>query len=282
MTTYTPEAQFAMPDYGSGGQGTSTNWGAVVNGILEALDAGAELTFVFGETVTAGEVVALKAVDGFVYKAASNDSTLTPAIGFAPNAVTSGQQGKVRWFGWIDVDTSFSYTASVSWSPGECVYTGSVPGRLAKNRYSWASPVGWAKTFTESTSFISRVAIQPRHRCSEIVTDLTSQKKIVFVSEVDNGNSGASKTIDWAEGNKQALILTDDAELAFQHPFGVCTVTLRLIQDGTGTRLVTWPPNVKWPAGTAPTLTTTAWGEDVVCFYFNGIDYYGASSLDYQ
>src|SRR4029077_12752068 len=36
-----------------------------------------------------------------------------------------------------------------------------------------------------------------------------------------------------------------------------CGLTLYLVQDSTGSRLVTWPSSVKWPRATAPTLTTT-------------------------
>lgn len=39
---------------------------------------------------------------------------------------------------------------------------------------------------------------------------------------------------------------------------------IRVIQDGTGSRTVTWPGNFVWPAATAPTLTTTASRMDIV------------------
>lgn len=39
---------------------------------------------------------------------------------------------------------------------------------------------------------------------------------------------------------------------------------IRVIQDGTGSRLVTWPSNFVWSGGTAPTLTTTASRMDIV------------------
>lgn len=157
-TSYTEEAKFPQLDTGS------QNWGSVINGIMEALDAGAELTFVFGENVSAGDVVAVKPTDGKIWKAASNDPLLTPAIGFAPNTVVSGNEGKVRYFGWIDVDTSFASGDSVSFTPGDCVYVGSVAGRLAKTQYSWANAVGWAKSSTDS-DFISRIVIHPDHGC---------------------------------------------------------------------------------------------------------------------
>ena len=273
-TSYTEEAKFPQLDTGS------QNWGSVMNGITEALDAGAELTFVFGENVSAGDAVAVKTVDGLVYKAANSDATLTPAIGFAPNTVVSGNQGKVRWFGWIDVDTSFASGSSVSWSPGDAVYVGSIAGRLSKTRQSWANYLGWAKSFT-TAGLISRIAIEPKRRHSEIVEDLTSQKKIVFVSEVDNGESGATATIDWGEGNKQKIVLTDDCNLSFQGPFGVGTFTLKVEQDVTGSRHITWDSTVKWAGGTPIILTINANAIDILVFYFDGVDYYASGSLDF-
>ena len=50
-TSYTEEAKFPLLDTGS------QNWGAAMNGVMEALDAGAELTFTFGENVTAGSIL---------------------------------------------------------------------------------------------------------------------------------------------------------------------------------------------------------------------------------
>lgn len=35
-------------------------------------------------------------------------------------------------------------------------------------------------------------------------------------------------------------------------------IILDLIQDGTGSRTVTWFTTIKWAGGSAPTLTTTA------------------------
>lgn len=152
--SYTEEMKF--PQSESGGY----NWGAILNGVLEALDSGQELTFTFGEDVDAGECVAINSTDGRIYKADAKSATLTPAIGFAPNDVTSGNDGKVRYFGYVDVDTAFSAGASISWSAGEAVYPDSVAGRICKTQYSWANPVGYAKGATDS-SWNTRVVVQP-------------------------------------------------------------------------------------------------------------------------
>lgn len=272
---YTNEMKLPMPD------GLPYNWVAIINGIVEALDAGAELTFTFGENVAAGDAVALKTTDGKIYKAKSEDSTLTPAIGFSPNLVGANSEGRVRWFGWIDVDTSWSAGDQASWSPGECAYVGSVAGRLAKTQYSWANPVGYAKGFTNA-SYITRFAIHPHHRCTEVVRDLIIQKKAVFAAEYDNGNSGASKTIDWRNGNKQRVTLTGDCSLAFVNPQGATTVTLKLIQDGTGSRSPNWPGVVRWPGSSIPELTSDPNAVDIVCLYHDGANYYGSSGLDFK
>jgi hypothetical protein len=155
---YTEEMKMPMPD------GLPYNWIAIFNGIVELLDKGAELTFTFGETVAAGDVVALK-TDGKIYKAKATSSTLTPAIGFAPNAVTINTEGKVRYFGWIDVDTSYSYNRQVSFSPGDCVYCSSIAGRLSKASYSYANALGFAKAHT-TAGWLTRIVIKPIGICT--------------------------------------------------------------------------------------------------------------------
>jgi len=51
---------------------------------------------------------------------------------------------------------------------------------------------------------------------------------------------------------------------AGQH--GVIVIT----QDGTGSRTLAYGSNFKFPAGSAPTLTTTANAVDVLCYYVEG------------
>jgi hypothetical protein len=41
-------------------------------------------------------------------------------------------------------------------------------------------------------------------------------------------------------------------------------VTVELVQDGTGSRTVTWPASVKWPGGAAPVLSPGANKVDMV------------------
>ncbi len=43
-----------------------------------------------------------------------------------------------------------------------------------------------------------------------------------------------------------------------------CGLTIYLVQDGTGSRFVTWPGSVKWPNGFPGVLSTTAGAIDIV------------------
>jgi len=51
---------------------------------------------------------------------------------------------------------------------------------------------------------------------------------------------------------------------------------LRLLQDGTGSRTVTWFGTIKWAGGSAPTLTTTASKADTFGFICTSTDNYDA------
>lgn len=103
-----------------------------------------------------------------------------------------------------------------------------------------------------------------------------------YFSEYDNGNSGTALTVNFASrSNKQKVTLTGNCTFTFTAPNGPCNVLLRVLQDATGSRTVTWPATVKWPAGTAPTLTTTASLMDLVAFYYDGTNFYGSASLNF-
>jgi hypothetical protein len=106
------------------------------------------------------------------------------------------------------------------------------------------------------------------------------QKQAYFDAEVDDGNSGAADTIDWTLGNKHKSTLTDDCTYTFTAPSGATNILLRIVQDGTGGRTVTWP-TIKWSGGTAPTLSTAAAAEDIVSCYYSGTSYYCQAGIGF-
>jgi len=116
----------------------------------------------------------------------------------------------------------------------------------------------------------------------EEAINIWKARVITFDAEYDNGNSGSSKTINWNNGQKQKITLTDNCTFTFTAPTsGIGVFRLKLIQDGTGSRTVTWPANVKWPNSTPPTLTTTANAYDIIAFDYDGTNYNGGFNLNY-
>jgi hypothetical protein len=105
----------------------------------------------------------------------------------------------------------------------------------------------------------------------------TGLKYISYTAEYDNGNSSTADTIAWANGLHQKSTLTGNCTFTFTPPTGVGTIQLKLIQDATGSRTVTWPATMIWPAGGAPTLSTVAGDIDIVSIYWDGTNYWGTS-----
>jgi hypothetical protein len=105
-------------------------------------------------------------------------------------------------------------------------------------------------------------------------------KTVTFQSEYNNGNSGATPTITWGNGQKQRITMTAAATFSFVAPSGPSNLLLKVIQDATGWT-VTWPGTVLWPGGTAPTLSG-ANATDIVAFYYDGTNYFGVASLDFS
>ena len=95
----------------------------------------------------------------------------------------------------------------------------------------------------------------------------------MFNGEVDNGNSSTADTITWNSGNMQKSTMTGNCTYTFTAPSSPARLQLKLIQDATGSRTATWPVAVKWPGGTAPTLTTDANAVDIVTFWYDGTNY---------
>jgi hypothetical protein len=89
-------------------------------------------------------------------------------------------------------------------------------------------------------------------------------------------------TVNWNSGNVQTLTLNSNTSLSFSNAQAGGEYKLILNQDSAGNRTVTWPASVKWPGGTAPTLTSTTGAIDMVDFTFTGSTYLGTYNLDFQ
>ena len=80
-------------------------------------------------------------------------------------------------------------------------------------------------------------------------------------------------TVDWSKGSIQAVTLGGNRALTFLNGQKGGKYMLRLRQDATGSRTVTWPSSVHWPGANGPTLTTMAGKADYIVFIYNGVSY---------
>ena len=97
-----------------------------------------------------------------------------------------------------------------------------------------------------------------------------------YTEEVATANTGTAYTIDLANGSVQILTLTGNCTFTFPTATAGRSFFLLLKQDGTGGRTVTWPAAVKWPASTAPTITSTASRTDKFVFTADGTNWVGS------
>lgn len=110
------------------------------------------------------------------------------------------------------------------------------------------------------------------------VTDIQIKGQAYSDGEVDDGNADTTETIDWTTANFHKSTLTANCTYTFTAPSGATTLIMKLVNGGAFTP--TWPATVKWAGGTEPSWTAS--GTDVLSFYYDGTNYYGAAILDLQ
>lgn len=97
-----------------------------------------------------------------------------------------------------------------------------------------------------------------------------------YTEETVTANTGTAYTINLDNGTVQILTLTGNCTFTFPTATAGRSFFLLLKQDGTGNRTVTWPAAVKWPASTAPTITSTASRTDKFVFTADGTNWVGS------
>jgi hypothetical protein len=94
-------------------------------------------------------------------------------------------------------------------------------------------------------------------------------------SVVAIGNSSTSQTLSLTSGTVQTVTMTGNCTFTMPTATAGKSFILICTQDATGSRTATFT-SVKFPGGTAPTLTTTATtGVDILTFVANGTSWFG-------
>ena len=93
----------------------------------------------------------------------------------------------------------------------------------------------------------------------------------------------STQDIDWGSGNfVNCTFSTYPVTFTFTAPAKPGFLIMKLAQDSFGSATATWPATVKWPGGTAPTLSTAGDAIDVLRWYYDGTNYYGTSDLNFS
>lgn len=95
-------------------------------------------------------------------------------------------------------------------------------------------------------------------------------KPSTWVDAVD----GTTVTFDLSKGTRQRVTLGGNRTMVVVNGTVGQTFIVRLKQDGTGSRTVTWFDTISWAGGGVPTLTTTANKVDVFGFLITDINTY--------
>lgn len=102
-------------------------------------------------------------------------------------------------------------------------------------------------------------------------------------AEFDNANCGAASTVDWNDGNRQRITLNAaNCTISFTAPTDPTGhLLLKVIQDATGGRTVTWPGTVNFPNSTGVVLSTGASARDFFSCYYDGTEYFCTAAFNF-
>jgi len=252
-----------------GNTGAAPSWAALTSTAVSSINFGTTgltpATATQGAVTVAGTLVAgnggtgVATLSGLAYGNGTSAFTAataaqvvavisTTAVTNATNATNATNVG-------ITDDTT---TASAVYPTWVTTTTGNLPVKTASTKLSFIPSTGYL-TVTGLTSPIIN---------NPTITNYTE-------SVVAIGNSGTSQTLALTNGTVQTVTMTGNC--TFTMPTNTAGKSFILIatQDATGSRTGVFT-SVKWPGGTAPTLTTTAsTGRDILTFVADGTNWYG-------
>ena len=104
---------------------------------------------------------------------------------------------------------------------------------------------------------------------SDIAADLITSAKLNYTESTLTDQA----TVTWDASSQDVCKLTLGGNRTMAAPTNNTTgqfISILVIQDGTGSRTLTWNAVFEFASDTAPTLTTTASLGDVFVFRYNG------------
>jgi hypothetical protein len=239
----------------------------------------ATLTILNGKTLTANNTLTFSGTDGSTLNVGAGGTlgtaAYTSSTAYAPTAGSTSV-------------TTLGTVTTGTWNAG--IITGQYGGTGVNNSgktITLGGSITFAGAFTTSFTVTGNTAVTlPTTGTLAILgvntftadqnlnnNDLTNIKYATFNSEYNAGNSSTAITIDFANGQKQVVTLTASTTITIANPPATGHFQIRLVQDATGSRAVTWSglSSSRWlGSSTAPAINLTASGETIVNIFYNG------------
>jgi len=118
-------------------------------------------------------------------------------------------------------------------------------------------------------SYIGQTPPSVALTASDIADDLITSAKLNYSESTLTDQA----TVTWDASTQDVCKLTLGGNRTLAAPTNNTTgqfISILVVQDGTGSRTLTWNAVFEFAADTAPTLTTTASKGDVFVFRYNG------------
>jgi uncharacterized protein (AIM24 family) len=265
-----------------------------------AVPYGTGTAYAFTSSGTAGQVLtsngssaptwAAAAAGGITYTRVTSTTTLTNNQGviadttggsFTVNLPASPSTGAQVWLAdggaWGTNNLTVGRNGSTIEGAAEnlvCDITG-VGIQMLYDGTTWqvyAQAGAFGSSFTGTGSVV--LATSPTITTATLVNPTITN----YTETAVTANTSTAYTIDNTNGTLQILTLTGNCTFTFPTATAGKSFTLFLKQDATGSRTVTWPASVKWPGGTAPTITATASKADKYVFTADGSSWVGSNA----
>ena len=96
----------------------------------------------------------------------------------------------------------------------------------------------------------------------------------------DNGNSGATPTITWSNGDRQKITVNAGTTISFAGALAGQVLVLYVVENSTGNFSISMP-SMKWSGGVAGIPTTTLNAINIYTIFYDGANYCAQLSPGY-
>lgn len=187
------------------------------------------------------------------------------ALSYAAAANSNAQISVASANAWTNTiaQSSNAYANTLAFSTG--ITATSWANTVAASANSWSNAVG------SSVNSFSSITYAPR-------ISPTFTGTVTMNANIANQTLTDGATINWdvSLGQVATVTLGGARTMAAPTNLRVGTYILHVVQDGVGGRTLNWNSVFKWPAGVAPTLTSTANRRDLFSFVCDGTNLYGS------